>query len=135
MGHPLPEYALRFLDDDGAEKHKGFCQLFRLLLLSRYMNDRMAFTIVTTKSEDDAFDMFEALNTTGEPLTAFEQLKPRVIAAEGHTNYEHSPSHQHVKSIEAHLERFKKAQEKQRATSDLLVPFPLAETGMKLQKC
>ena len=94
----------------------------------------MAFTIVTTKSEDDAFDMFEALNTTGEPLTAFETLKPRIIEAETLARYEHSASHQHIKAVEEYLDKFKKAEEKQTATSELLVPFALAETGHKLQK-
>jgi hypothetical protein len=134
-GFTLPECVVRFIKEGEAEaKHAEFCQLFRLALLSRYMDNRMAFTIVTTKSEDDAFDMFEALNTTGEPLTAFETLKPRVIEAETLPDYEHSASYQHVKAIEAYLDKFKKAEEKQTATSELLVPFALAETGDKLQK-
>jgi Protein of unknown function DUF262 len=134
-GFPLPESVKNFICvAQSEEKHKEFCQLFRLLVLSRYMNNRMAFTMVTTKSEDDAFDMFEALNTTGEPLTAFETLKPRIIEEETLTNYEQSASRQHVRAIEEYLDKFKKAEEKQTATSELLVPFALAETGLKLQK-
>lgn len=98
------------------------------------MNDRMVFTVVTTESEDDAFDMFEALNTTGEPLTAFETFKPKVIEAEGMQNYETSPSFKFVAEIELYLENFKKAEARQNATSEMLVPFSLSETGEKLQK-
>lgn len=134
-GFALKPPVVQFIvEGEGTPKHAESCQLLRLSLLSRYMNSRMAFTIVTTKSEDDAFDMFEALNTTGEPLTAFETLKPRVIEAEKLTDYEHSASHQHVRSIEEYLQKFKKAEEKQNATSELLIPFALAETGEKLQK-
>ena len=134
-GFSFPEHVTCFVTEGSNDKlHQEFCQLFRLLLLSRYMNDRMAFTIVTTKSEDDAFDMFEALNTTGEPLTAFETLKPRIIEAETLEQYEHSASYNHVKTVEEYLDRFKKAEAKQTATSELLVPFALSETGDKLQK-
>ena len=39
-----------------------------------------------------AFDMFESLNTTGEPLTVFETFRPKVIQAEGLDKYENSDS-------------------------------------------
>ncbi|ADE13303.1 protein of unknown function DUF262 [Nitrosococcus halophilus Nc 4] len=111
-----------------------YCQLLRLIVFARYLNNRMAFTVVTTRSEDDAFDMFEALNTTGEPLTAFETFKPKVIDEEGISKYEHSPSYKCISRIEEYLENFRKAEQKQKATSEMLVPFALAETGDKLQK-
>ncbi|MCE8532265.1 DUF262 domain-containing protein [Ruegeria pomeroyi] len=134
-GFELPDEVVTFIRDSAEDAdYEDFSQLLRLLVFSKYMNDRMAFTVVTTKSEDDAFDMFEALNTTGEPLTAFETFKPKVIEAEGMANYEMSPSFSYVGEIESYLENFKKAEEKQKATSEMLVPFALAETGEKLQK-
>lgn len=134
-GFDLPTEVVEFVRDKVENPdYEDFSQLLRLLVFSKYMNDRMAFTVVTTKSEDDAFDMFEALNTTGEPLTAFETFKPKLIEAEGMANYEMSPSFGYVAEIEAYFENFKKAEEKQKATSEMLVPFALAETGEKLQK-
>jgi hypothetical protein len=134
-GYALPPAVVTFIKDGaGQAKYAEYCQLFRLLLLSRYTNHRMAFTIVTTKGEDDAFNMFEALNTTGEPLTAFETLKPKIIASEVMAEYAKSPSFQHVSAVESHLDRFKKAEDKQAATSELLVPFALAECGEKQSK-
>ena len=134
-GFEVPEEVITFIRD-GVEdtNYDLFSQSLRLIVLSKYMSDRMAFTVVTAESEDDAFDMFEALNTTGEPLTAFETFKPKVIEAEGIAKYEASPSFTYVKGIEAYLETFKKAEDRQRATSEMLVPFALSETGEKLQK-
>lgn len=134
-GFEPPEEVLTYIRDESEDQfYADFSQLLRLLVLSKYINERIAFTVVTTKSEDDAFDMFEALNTTGEPLTAFETFKPKVIEAEGMSSYETSPSFSYVAEIESYLEEFKKAEEKQKATSEMLVPFALSETGEKLQK-
>jgi len=130
-----PEPVIRFVTEQSDQKHYDFfCALLRTLIFHKYFNTRMALTIVTTRSEDDAFDMFEALNTTGEPLTAFETFKPKVIEAEGLDNYQASSSYKGVIRIEDYLDTFKKADDRQRATSELLIPFALAETGDKLQK-
>ncbi len=134
-GFELPDEVRGFVLESGDQAlYKDYTRLLRLLIFSRYLNDRMAFTVVTTESEDDAFDMFEALNTTGEPLTAFETFKPKVLETEGITQYEGSPSFKLVRDIEGYLERFKKAEQKQRATSEMLIPFALAETGERLPK-
>lgn len=134
-GFELPEEIQSYITNESDDALYGsVCQLFRMIVIAQYMNLRMAFTVVTTESEDDAFDMFEALNTTGEPLTAFETFKPRVIETEELEHYEQSASHDWIARIEEYLERFRKAEQKQKATSEMLVPFALSETGEKLQK-
>jgi hypothetical protein len=89
---------------------------------------------VSASNEDYAFDMFESLNTTGEPLTAFETFRPRVIEIEGLSGYENSPSREFLKPIENYLGRFNKAEDRHTETSRFLIPFALAETGYKLSK-
>ena len=134
-GFSLPDEIINFVaEKSGDTNYEKFCQLLRLVIFARYFNSRVALTIVTTENEDDAFDMFEALNTTGEPLTAFETLKPQVVNSETLQKYEHSPSSKLIDRIEGYLERYHKADEKQRITSEMLVSFALAETGSKLQK-
>ncbi len=105
----------------------------RLMAFGRYLNTRMAVTVVTTSSEDYAFDMFEALNTTGQPLTAFETFRPKVVEYEGLSNYRGSTSKPHMRKIEEYLDRFIKADERQRATTSLLIPFALLDTGYRLE--
>jgi len=118
----------------GAEGGDDFKELLRLVLFANFVLDRVALTIVTAKNEDYAFDMFEALNTTGEPLTAFETFKPRVIHCEGLQAYEKSKSHEYMKSVEGYLDGFGKTDDKQDATSRLIVAFASAERGEKLSK-
>ena len=117
-----------------AEGNEPFKNLLRLILFANFVLDRVALTIVTAKNEDYAFDMFEALNTTGEPLTAFETFKPRVIHCEGLEHYEKSKSFEYMTAVEGYLEGFGKTDEKQDATSRLIVAFASAERGEKLSK-
>jgi hypothetical protein len=116
----------------GVEDRKDFIELLNVVIFNRYLLDRAAVTVVTAKNESYAFDMFEALNTTGEPLTAYETFKPRVIAAEGHSQYEKSPSKKSMDTIEDYLNsRGGNADQKQKATTALMLPFALAESGEK----
>lgn len=132
---PAPDPVKVYVTAQSDDKHyEAFSSLLRSVVFHRYFNMRMALTIVTTRSEDDAFDMFEALNTTGEPLTAFETFKPKIIEAEGLAGYQETPSYKSVTRVEAYLDQFKKADDRQKATSELLIPYALAETGERLQK-
>ncbi|KQT50210.1 hypothetical protein ASG47_19985 [Devosia sp. Leaf420] len=108
-------------------------QVLRLMAFGRYLNTRMAITVVTTFTEDYAFDMFEALNTTGQPLTAFETFRPKVIEFEGQANFQQSKSATHLDLVENYLSKFTKADEKLRATTAMLIPFALLRTGRRLE--
>ena len=113
---------------------KNYIELFRLVLFAHFFIERVAITVVTATNEDYAFDMFESLNTTGEPLTAFETFKPKIIDTEGLVEYERSDSRKYCNVVENYLESFTKPNEKQDATSNLLVTFALTEHGEKLSK-
>jgi hypothetical protein len=117
-----------------AEGNDPYKDLLRLVLFANFVLSRVALTTVTAKNEDYAFDMFESLNTTGEPLTAFETFKPRVIHFEGLENYEKTKSYEYMQAAEAYLEGFTKTDDKQDATSRLIVAFASAERGEKLSK-
>ena len=56
--------------------------LARILLFSSYFMQRVVLTRVESQDEEYAFDMFDSLNTTGEPLTALETFKPLVVVFE-----------------------------------------------------
>lgn len=131
----IPLSVKKFIAEGEDDRHyQNFCCLMRLIIFARYLNDRIGITVVTATNEYDAFDMFEALNTTGEPLTAFETFKPKIIEAEGLPAYPKTPSYEWIKQIEkGYLNRYNKAEAKQKAVSEMLIPFALAETGEKLQ--
>lgn len=111
-------------------------RLLRLVQFASYLLNRVSVTVVTAKREEYAFDMFEALNTTGEPLTAVETFKPRAIAAEGLAEWKNSPSRVTFDQVDAFLDRAggDSSENRQKATNNLLVPFALAQSGKKLSK-
>ena len=131
----LPQEVVALARENDAEKGRATGrELLRLVLFARYLLERAAVTEVVAKDDDYAFDIFEALNTSGEPLTAFDTFKPRVIKAETQPKYESSPSFQTMGVIEQYLEQYKRASDKHDATSRLLIPFAMAETGTRLSK-
>ena len=110
--------------------------LIRIVLFSHYVLKLVILTRVETNDEDAAFDIFDSLNTTGEPLTAIETFKPRVISFErenGNTNYSGSESARHFERLEENLNQiYPETDKRQRETKDLLVTFALYLDGAKL---
>jgi hypothetical protein len=108
--------------------------LVRLILFSYYLLKSVILTRVETRDEDAAFDIFDALNTTGEPLTALETLKPRIIRFEQDMDgYEGSETEKHFLRIEENLNNvYRDTDQRQKATKDLLVSFALYLEGWKL---
>ena len=129
LPNEVEKYVLEASND---QYYEHFCHLLRFLIFTRYLNRRMAVTVVIADNENDAFDMFEALNTTGEPLTAFETFKPKVIEREELSKYEETESYKWMTEIEEYLN--KKVNKRQQVSSDMLIHFALFETGLKLEK-
>ena len=109
-------------------------KLIRLVALSNFLIQRVAITKVVADDELYAFDIFEALNTTGEPLTALETFKPSVIqyeiAKEG--KYKKTGSNLAFDNIEEHLSQYKDYDAQQRETRDIIVLAALYLTGEKI---
>ena len=134
-GTSLPDAVLNYIDDEmNDEHHQKFCFLLRTMIFALYLNDHNATAVITTYKEDDAIDIFEALNTTGEPLTAFETLRTKVIEREGLKEYKDSDSFHHIAAIESYINKFSKTADRQKATTDMLIHFALCETGYRLEK-
>lgn len=132
INHEFPNEVIESLTNKTTTTE--FLGLLRLVLFANYVLDRVAVTVVKGKNEDYAFSVFESLNTTGEPLTAFETFRPRVVSAEGLEKYESSNSRQLMDQVIDYLAGFKAGEPLQAATRDLLVAFASAETGEKLSK-
>ncbi len=54
----------------------------RLMLFSRFLLERVSLTQINARNESYAFELFESLNSTGEPLTSFETFIPDVVEKE-----------------------------------------------------
>lgn len=107
-----------------------------LLMISNYFINYVALTVVTAKDEKYAFDIFESLNTTGEPLTAFETFKPKVIQDIGITEYynEDSELKNYLDKIELVLEENNNERIKKAKTSDLVIAYASLWSHEKMSK-
>ncbi len=131
----LPHDVKKYIEEASPDQYYNyFCYLLRYFIFATYLNNHIATTVVTAKNEDDVFDMFESLNTTGELLTAFETLKPKVIERETLSEYKRTNSYKCIETIEQYLNRYHKPDKKLRITSEMLIHFALFETGFKLPK-
>lgn len=117
-------------------KNSALHDLLRTMMFSAYFCNCVVLTRVTTADEAAAFDIFDALNTTGEPLTALETLKPRVINFENKKSvYAGSESQLSFETIKENIdERFTDTTRKQAETKELVVTFALYLEGQKLPK-
>lgn len=109
-----------------------FDKLVLLVFYARYVLHRVVLTVVKGKNEDYAFTIFESLNTTGEPLTAFETFKPRVVNAVGLAEYESSVEKKLLDQVSDYLCTFSVGPELQKATKELLIHFFSSYSGLKI---
>jgi hypothetical protein len=111
---------------------------FRTLMLASYFCNCVAVTTVITSDESAAFDIFDALNTTGEPLTALETLKPQVIVAENEAadhRYAGSECEMAFGEIDKIMEKdYPETKQKQDETKDLIITFALYLEGRKISR-
>ena len=115
--------------NDHKDDEKSY-QIFILSLILRYLFHRVFLAEITAKKEEYAFEMFDSLNTTGDPLTAFETFKPKIIEHVKLENYFDSNAKRDVDIIEAYLNFDVKKRNK--ATESLISSFALTESGEKL---
>jgi uncharacterized protein with ParB-like and HNH nuclease domain len=65
--------------DNATPIEKSCGRAFKLLCFTKYTHFKVIISEINSKDQDYAFDIFESLNTTGEPLNAVETFKPKVI--------------------------------------------------------
>ena len=109
--------------------------LIRTLLFSSYILNFVVFTLVQTDDDGAAFEIFDSLNTTGEPLTAVETFKPQVMNFENHAgkSYSGSKSQSSYENLERLINSFvTKQKDNATVTKELLVSFALILDATKL---
>lgn len=126
------------IDDDlqeASEKHPKVAEVIYIAAFAKFLLHRVCLTYVEVNNESYAFDMFEALNTTGEPLTAIETFVPKVIEhignkrREGASEEELEASMDILNSITERFEDIIKSKEKNDKTKALILAFVRAYEG------
>ena len=107
--------------------------MFHLFVLSHYLLRRCGVNYLEPTNQDAGFDMFQALNTTGTPLTALETLLPIVMKAEETGGrWEETPSSDHMADVERLFDTTTTNEQKTGRTNELLRTFALCYEGKKL---
>jgi len=108
-----------------------------LMCFSEYLLRRVAVTNVRVSDERYGFEIFEALNTTGAPLTAIETFRPVVarykdlyLASKG--GYERSDSKIYFDEIDRYLDRKETTAQKTKESQQLVVTFAYLIRGEKI---
>lgn len=107
-------------------------EIFILLLVLRFVLQRVFVADIVAKKEEYAFEMFDSLNTTGDPLTAFETFKPKVVEYVTLEKYFDSDSYQSMNQINNYLTQEPKKRDS--ITKQLITAFALSENGKTLSK-
>ena len=109
--------------------------LYQLFLFSYYVQHRCGLNRLEPRHEEWGFDMFQALNATGTPLTAMETFLPIVMKYENvgnGTTWESTPSSESMNIIDSLFEVTTSNQDKNRRVNELLTAFSLCYEGKKL---
>ena len=108
--------------------------IYQVFLLAFYLLKRCGVNRLLPANDDWGFDMFQALNATGTPLTAMETFLPQIIKAElGASNeWQGSISRTHMDDINELFEPTTTNEQKNRRTNELLGAFALFYEGKKL---
>ena len=133
---PIPQDTAIEMLKIGKPHEAWLDRVIRLLSYSNYLMNRVSVTRVVSAEDKYAFDIFEALNTAGEPLTALETFKPIVYRAEENHNglgYARSSSKDVFDQLKRYLEReeFDDASKRQRESADIVVAFASMLDGKK----
>jgi len=111
-----------------------FKNIVRLQAFTGYFLKRVAMTVVRGMTEDIAFEVFERLNTTGEPLNPYETFKPQVIRLIPLDRYANSREAIFFNHIDRVFSRPNTPPQRAKLVSDTLILFSLAQEGEKTGK-
>jgi Protein of unknown function DUF262/Protein of unknown function (DUF1524) len=114
-----------------SEEESRACSVVQLLAFCHYLLQRCCFTVIQPISDVRAFDMFQSLNATGTPLTAYETFKPLVvnhIESLGYS-FKDSNSAAYLASVDRLLSSKRSASAKSKLTDDYLNLLELTSDG------
>ncbi|MYI69083.1 MAG: HNH endonuclease, partial [Boseongicola sp. SB0673_bin_14] len=141
----MQEFVLGFTDDgvkgivEKAETDKtqnDYCAAatYQLLLLTNYLLKRCGVNHLQPTYEEWGFDMFQALNATGTPLTVMETFLPQVMQAEiaAGNVWNTAPSRKLINETQELFAVTTTNEQKNQRTNELFGTFALCYEGLKL---
>ena len=105
----------------------------RVASFAQFLLAQVIVIDVRAPDEETAFALFEPLNTTGQPLTPIETLKPLAVMAEGGLgSYPGSRADVAFQRVARYVPDELEATERSKRVSSLLTSFALGQDGTKL---
>lgn len=136
--YPRPDLVERVENrsDPMTGEETQICAIIQLFAFCQYLLERCCFTVIQPQSDVRAFDMFQSLNATGTPLTAFETFKPLVVnyIESSDSSFKESKSSAYLKPVDNLLSSTTSASAKNKLTNDFLTLVALTNNGSKLSK-
>ncbi len=112
-----------------ADEQAAYCGGMLLLAVCSFLKNSCHFVVIECLDLGLAFDMFQSLNATGTPLTAFEVFKPQIVKAWG-AGYSTAIKPQ-VDRIEKVFEGESNSSDKEEMTDKVIVSSALVFNGME----
>ena len=112
-----------------ADEQATYCGGTLLLALCSFLKNSCHLVVIECLDLGLAFDMFQSLNATGTPLTAFEVFKPQIVKAWG-AGYSTVIKPQ-VDRIERVFETESNSSDKEELTDKVIVSSALVFNGME----
>jgi hypothetical protein len=108
--------------------------MYNIFLFTYYLLRRCGVNRLQPIHEDWGFDMFQALNSTGTPLTALETFVPQIMREEQKdgNDWHGTPSKESLDEIEELFESTRSNEQKNRRTNELLKAVGLCYEGEQL---
>lgn len=113
----------------GAEEQAAYCEGMLLLAFCSFLKNSCHLVVIECLDLGLAFDMFQSLNATGTPLTAFEVFKPLIVKTWG-TGYSTAIKPQ-VDRIEKVFEGESNSSDKEELTDKVIVSSALVFNGQE----
>ncbi len=113
----------------GADEQAAYCGGMLLLAVCSFLKNSCHLVVIECLDLSLAFDMFQSLNATGTPLTAFEVFKPQIVKTWG-TGYSTAIKPQ-VDRIETVFEGESNSSDKEEFTDKVIVSSALVFNGME----
>lgn len=106
----------------------------RVISFATYFLKRVKYVRLVTTSQDHAYNIFDSLNTTGDPLTAIETFVPEVVKQfKSAEEFDKSEIGKMIDEIKEYQKK-KTKQSQNKYTKDLVISFALAESGTEEKK-
>lgn len=109
-----------------------FDEFITVTTILKFMRQYIMFAKIEVGKENFAFDIFDSLNSTGDPLTAFETFRPVVIKHLGN-KFRGSQEEAYLKNFTDYNIK-EKGEQRHKSTKEFIISFALYEDGTLVDK-